>query len=133
MELIWNDALCRPHYPLESLTVVGGAVAVPGGDTARPDALDCASVKVCVFGDKPNFVSLLRLKRRCCAFFTTLSVWVDHFSLSVMCTLRNLTFHIFHYYPVDVDRGLLPLLFPEVHNHPEGEVSTGALKLGPRD
>ena len=22
-----------------------------------------------------------------------------------------------HYYPVDVDRGVLPLLFPEVHNH----------------
>ena len=39
-----GDALCRPHYPLESLTVVGGAVAVPGGDTARQDALDCASV-----------------------------------------------------------------------------------------
>uniref|UniRef100_A0A8C7UPF1 Nitric oxide synthase n=1 Tax=Oncorhynchus mykiss TaxID=8022 RepID=A0A8C7UPF1_ONCMY len=69
--------------------LVGGAVAVPGGDTARQDALDCASVKVCVFGDKPNFFSLLRLKRRCCAFFTTLSVWVDHFSLSVMCTPRN--------------------------------------------
>ena len=24
-----------------------GAVAVPGGDTARQDALNCASVKVC--------------------------------------------------------------------------------------
>ena len=24
------DALCRPHYPLESVTVVGGAVAVLG-------------------------------------------------------------------------------------------------------
>ena len=42
-----GDALCRPHYPLESLMVVGGAVAIPGGDTARQDALDCASVKVC--------------------------------------------------------------------------------------
>ena len=41
-----GDALCRPHYPLESLAVVGIAVAVPGGDTARQDALDCASVKV---------------------------------------------------------------------------------------
>ena len=45
--------------------VVGRAVAVPGGDTAQQDAL-------------------------CCAFFTTLSVWVDQFSLSVMCTPRNL-------------------------------------------
>ena len=42
-----GDALCRPHYPLESLTVVGGEVAVPGSDTARQDALDCASVEVC--------------------------------------------------------------------------------------
>ena len=29
------------------LTVVGGAVAVTGGDTARQDALNCASVEVC--------------------------------------------------------------------------------------
>ena len=41
-----GDALCRPQYPLKSLTVMGGAVAVPGGDTARQDALDCASAKV---------------------------------------------------------------------------------------
>ena len=26
---------------------MGGAVAVPGGDTARQDALNCTSVKVC--------------------------------------------------------------------------------------
>ena len=29
-----RDALCRPHHPLESLAVEGGAVAVLGGDTA---------------------------------------------------------------------------------------------------
>ena len=39
-----GDTLCRPHYPL----VEGGAVAVPGGYTARQDALGCASVEVCV-------------------------------------------------------------------------------------
>ena len=39
--------LCRPHHPLESLAVVGDAVAIPGGDTAQQDALNCASVKVC--------------------------------------------------------------------------------------
>jgi hypothetical protein len=61
--------------------VMGGAFAVPGGDTAQQDALDCSSVKVCeFFGDKPHFFSLLRLKMHCCTFFTTLSVWVDHFS-----------------------------------------------------
>ena len=86
---------------------MGGAVAGPGGDTARQDALDCASV------DKPNFFSLLRLKRRCCAFFTMLSVWVDHFSVSVYAEELK-TFHLLHCSPVDVDRGVLPLLFPEV-------------------
>ena len=29
-----GDALCRPHHPLKSLAVEGGAVAVPGDDTA---------------------------------------------------------------------------------------------------
>ena len=42
-----RDALCKPHHPLESPAVVGGAIAVPGGDTARQDALNGASVKVC--------------------------------------------------------------------------------------
>ena len=42
-----SDALGRPHHPLESFVVMGGAVALPGSDTARQDALNCASVKVC--------------------------------------------------------------------------------------
>jgi hypothetical protein len=42
-----SDALCRPHHPLESPAVVGGAVVVQGGDTALQDALNCASGKVC--------------------------------------------------------------------------------------
>ena len=42
-----------------------------------------------VLGAKPNFFSLLRLKRRSCAFFTTLPVWVDHFRSSVMCTCNG--------------------------------------------
>ena len=29
-----GDSWCSPHYPLESLAFEGGAVAVPGGDTA---------------------------------------------------------------------------------------------------
>ena len=33
--------------PLESVAVEGSAFAIPGGDTARQDPLDCASVKVC--------------------------------------------------------------------------------------
>ena len=38
--------LYRLHHPLKSLAVVGGAVAIPGGDTVQQDALDGASVKV---------------------------------------------------------------------------------------
>ena len=44
-----GDALGRLHHPLESSAVEGGAVAIPSGDIARQDALDCASVKVCMF------------------------------------------------------------------------------------
>ena len=36
-----GDALCRPHDTLESPAVVGCVVAVPGGDTARQEALLC--------------------------------------------------------------------------------------------
>ena len=35
------------HHPLESTAVMDGAVAVPGGDTSRQDALNGASVEVC--------------------------------------------------------------------------------------
>ena len=44
-----SDTFCRPHHPLESPAVVGGAVAVPGGDTAQQHALNCAAVGVCGF------------------------------------------------------------------------------------
>jgi hypothetical protein len=98
--------LDRPHHPLESPAVAGSAVSVPGGDT-----IVHLSKFVRVLGVKLRLkrLSLLRLKRCCCAFFPTLFVWVDHFCLSVMCTQRN-------FCPVDVDRGVLPLLFPEVHD-----------------
>ena len=42
----YGDALGRTHHHQETLAVEGGAVAVPGGDTARQDAFDCASVNV---------------------------------------------------------------------------------------
>ena len=70
----------QTHHPLESPVVECGPVAVPGSDTARRDALNCASVKVC-----EGFRYA----------FTTLSVWVDHFSLSVMCTPMNLKLSTF--------------------------------------
>nr|AAX30470.1 SJCHGC03833 protein [Schistosoma japonicum] len=34
-----------------------------------------------------------------------------------MCMPRNLTCYPLHYCSIDVDRGVFPLLFPEVHNH----------------
>ena len=42
-----GDALGRSYHPLESPAIAGGAVAVPGGDAAQQDALNCASVNVC--------------------------------------------------------------------------------------
>ena len=42
-----GDALDRPHHPLESPAVADGAVAAPGGVSARQGALMGASDKVC--------------------------------------------------------------------------------------
>ena len=41
-----SDALGRTHHPLESPVVTDCAVAVPGGDTARQNPVNGASVKV---------------------------------------------------------------------------------------
>ena len=53
--------MCRPHYPLESL-----AVQLPYQAVIQPDRMfsivHLINV-VRVLGDKPNFFSLLRLKR----------------------------------------------------------------------
>ena len=57
----------------ESPMVADGAVAVPGSDTARQDALNGASVKVCE--GLRGQASFLRLKRRCCSYYTTLCGW----------------------------------------------------------
>ena len=43
-----GDALGRPRHPLESPAAVDIAISVLGGDTARQDTLNCASVEVCV-------------------------------------------------------------------------------------
>ena len=87
-----SDGLCRPYHPLESPVVVGSAVSIPSTDTFRQDVL---KKLLRVLRAKPNLFSLLRLKRRCCSFFTTLSVWLDHFRSSVMCTQRNLKLFTF--------------------------------------
>ena len=94
-----GDALCRPHYPLESLTVVGGAVAVPGSDTARQDVLNCAPVNVCeCFWSQDKFLqppeveeALLRLLHHAVCvgrpFQFVRNVYVEELK----------TFHLLHY------------------------------------
>ena len=90
-----GDALYRPHHPLESPAVVGGTIAVPGGDTARQDALNCASVKVCEgFRWQAKFLQPPEVEEALLRLFHHI-VWVDHFSLSVMCTPRNLKLFTF--------------------------------------
>ena len=44
--LVSGSVLGRPHHPLESPAVAGGAVAVPACDTDWQDALNCASVNI---------------------------------------------------------------------------------------
>ena len=43
-----------------------------------------------IWGPMPNLYSLLRVKQCCCALFTTVLVCLDHDSLFVMWTPRNL-------------------------------------------
>ena len=98
---------------------MGGAAAVPGGDTARQDALDCASVKVCeCFWSQAKFLqppeveeALLHLLHRAVCVGGPFQFVCDVYTEELK------TLHPLHYCPVNVDRGLLPLLFPEVHNH----------------
>ena len=68
----------------------GGAVAIPGGHTARQDALNCAYVKVCEgFRCQPKFLQPLVVEEVLLHLFHH-TICVDHFSLSVMCMPRNL-------------------------------------------
>ena len=98
---------------------MGGAVAVRGRDTARQGALNCASVNFCEgfrwhakFLQPPEVIEALLhlLYHTVCVggpFQFVRDVYADEFK----------TFHLLHYCPVDVDRGVLSLLFLEVHDH----------------
>jgi hypothetical protein len=58
-----------------------------------------------VLGAKPNFFSLLRLKRPCCAFYT---VCVGGpFQISDVYAEELQAFHLLHCGPIAVDRGVL--------------------------
>ena len=76
----------------------------------------------------PNLFSLLRGNRFCHALFTTVFVCLDHVSLLVMWTPRNLKLNLLYYSPFDENGGVLGAPFPAVHNqlprldHIQGEV-----------
>ena len=63
----------------------------------------------------PNIFSLLRENRFCGTLFMTVLVCLDHVSLLVMWTPRNLKLNLLHYSPVDENGGVLGPLFPVVH------------------
>ena len=54
-----GDALGSSHHPLES--PVDGAIAVPGSDTARQDALNGPSLEVCEDPRGQDELALLRI------------------------------------------------------------------------
>ena len=97
------------HHPLESPAVAGGAVAVPGSDTARRDALNCASVKVCEgFKCQTKCIlppedeeALLRLLHH------TVCVSGPYQFVSDMYADELEAFHLLHCGPVNVDRRVL--------------------------
>ena len=108
-----GDALGRPQHPLESPWVMGGAVAVPGGDTPRQDALNGASVKVCegLRGQGKVEEALLHLLHHTVCvggpFYMVSDVYAEELEAS---------FHLLHCSPVDVNGCVLPLLSLEVHD-----------------
>ena len=116
---------------------MGGAVAVPGGDTARQDALNGASVKVCEgqakFVQPPEFEeALLRL------LHNTVCVGGPFQIVSDVYAEEPAAFHLLHCGPVDVDGVVLLQLSPEVHDQllcvvdVEGEVIfLASLRQGP--
>jgi hypothetical protein len=105
--------------PLESLVDEGGAVAIPGCGTAWQDTLDCAPVKVCQgFGWQAKFLQPPEVKWALLHFLHHTVCVGGSFQFVCDVYAEELkTFHFLHCCPFDVDRGVLPLLFPEVHNH----------------
>ena len=111
-------ALGRPHHTLESPAVAGGAVAVSSGDTARKDALNCASVTVCKglrgqakFLQPPEVEeALLRLLHH------TVCVSGPFHIVSNVYAENLEAFHLLHCGAINVDKCMFPLLFSAVHD-----------------
>ena len=106
-----GDALGRPHHPIESPAIAGSAVAVPGGDAARQDAFNFASVKVfeglrghAEFLQPPEVEeTLLRLVHH------TVCVG-GPFQINSYVYVKDIeAFHLLHCGLVDVNRGVLSM------------------------
>ena len=93
--------------------VVLGAVAVPGGDTARQDALHGASVEVCEgLRGQAEFLQPPEVEEALfCAFFTPLRVGGPFQIVSDVYDEELDVFHLLYCGPVDVDRGVLLCCF----------------------
>ena len=108
----------RSHHPLESPRVAGGEVAMPGANTARQDTLNCVSVKVCQgFRCQAKFLqppeveeALLRLLQHTVCVVGSFQIVSDMYAKELEA------FHLLHCGPFDVDKGVVPLLCPEVHD-----------------
>ena len=98
---------------------MGGAVAVPGSETARQDALNCVSVKVCEgFRCQAKFFQPPEVEEALLRLLHHIVCVAGPFQfVSDMYAEELEAFHLLHCGPVDVDRGVLPLLFPKLHDH----------------
>ena len=109
----------RPHHPLESPAVAGSAVVVPNSDIARQDALHCASVKVCeCFRCQAKFIQPPEVEEvQLCLLHHTVCVSGPLQLVGDLYAEELEAFLLLHCSPFNVDRVVLPLLFPEVHNY----------------
>jgi hypothetical protein len=103
-----GDVLGKMHHPLESPAVAGCAVTEPGADTAQQNALNCASVKV-----SEGFIGQAKCLR---PFHHTDCVGGPFQIVSDVYAKELEAFHLLYCSPVKVDKGVLRLLSPEVHD-----------------
>ena len=96
---------------------MGGAVAVPGDDTVRQDVLNCASVKVCEgFRCQDKFLQPLEVEEALLRLLHLTVCLGEPFQFISDVYVEELkTSQLLNCCPIDVDRGVLPLLFPEFH------------------
>ena len=104
------------YHPLERPAVAGGAVAVPGDDTAQQDAVSCASVNVSEgLRGQAEFLQPSEVEEATLHLHHSDCVGGPFQIVSNVYAEELEAFHLFHCGPVNVDRRLHPLLYPEVH------------------